>query len=105
MYSITHQSNAPSLVIPTSQDSRRPVVQVPNSNFILLGCPENVVNLLRPALEDPLQVSTLPVRHRFRVRAAWIAGQERIPLVHVAANVGDDEVLLRADVHLVANFA
>ena len=82
---------------PALQQRRPAVVEISLLDDLLGGVVQTGVDLLRPAVEllpQVLQVrgSELGVRRQ---------GQEGVPLDSAAAHIRGDEVLARADVHLL----
>mmetsp|Transcript_10504 Transcript_10504/g.37007 ORF Transcript_10504/g.37007 Transcript_10504/m.37007 type:complete len:474 (-) Transcript_10504:125-1546(-) len=100
---VAEQSDGPDG--PRLRGRRRPVVQVALLDLVLARVVQNGVHVRRPARENVFEVLGRPLRLFLEVRRACRPRQEGVPLVPLVANVRDDKVLARPDVHLVADLA
>mmetsp|Transcript_37550 Transcript_37550/g.120362 ORF Transcript_37550/g.120362 Transcript_37550/m.120362 type:complete len:494 (+) Transcript_37550:294-1775(+) len=89
-------------LVPRLEHRGRAVVQVALLDLVLLRRSQDVVDLRRPPLKQLLQVRRGAVRLLLARLGVGRPREEGVPLVAAAPDVGDDKVLLRPDVHLVA---
>eukprot|EP00632_Arachnochrysis_sp_CCMP2950_P013291 CAMPEP_0185700268 /NCGR_PEP_ID=MMETSP1164-20130828/7399_1 /TAXON_ID=1104430 /ORGANISM="Chrysoreinhardia sp, Strain CCMP2950" /LENGTH=562 /DNA_ID=CAMNT_0028367215 /DNA_START=101 /DNA_END=1787 /DNA_ORIENTATION=- len=92
-------------VVPRAERRGRPVVEVALLDLVVARRGEDVQDVGRPAVEDALEVRARAVGLGLRLGRVGRPREEGVPLVARVADVGDDEVLVRPDEHLVADLA